>query len=125
MKYGEVKELCWAAKGHGKEYPYFNNLIQATFTAYVLISYNLKYSNFMIISHRILTKILLPTWKHSLHSGAANIWTNFGNFPTRKSEPAEALSQAGARPAPVAAARDAAPLFPGVGIYEYKIEIGI
>ena len=32
-----------------------------------------NYSNFMITSCTILTKIFLPTWKCGLHSGAANI----------------------------------------------------
>ena len=32
-----------------------------------------NYSNFTIISCTILTKILLPTWKCGLHSGAANV----------------------------------------------------
>ena len=64
-----------------------------------------KYSNFMIISHTILTKILLPTQKCSLYSGAAYTWTIFRNFQTQKWEPAAAPSRAEAHMTPATGRR--------------------
>ncbi|XP_056369957.1 uncharacterized protein LOC130265141 [Oenanthe melanoleuca] len=42
MTFGEIKELCWTGKDHGRGSLYFNNLVRATFTTHVLTPHDLK-----------------------------------------------------------------------------------
>lgn len=53
MTYAEIKELCRAAKDHGRGSPYFNNLVWATLAALTLILHDLKYMMTMLLSHRV------------------------------------------------------------------------
>lgn len=58
LAYAEVKEPCKASKDYGRNSPFFNNLIRATFTAHVLTLNDLKH---------IMTVLFSPTeytsWK--------------------------------------------------------------
>ncbi|KAL2307782.1 hypothetical protein Nmel_000762, partial [Mimus melanotis] len=78
ITYGEIKELCRAAKHHRRDSPYFNNIIWAVFTAHVLTLHNLKY---------VMTMLLSPTeytlweggWKHILNQ----LLAEYANDPAR------------------------------------------
>lgn len=59
LAYGEVKELCKAAKAYRRSSPFFNSLIRATFTAHVITPHYLKH---------IMTVLLSPT-EYTLQKG--------------------------------------------------------
>ncbi|XP_015504899.1 endogenous retrovirus group K member 6 Gag polyprotein-like [Parus major] len=80
LAYGEVKELCKAARECGRQSPHFQNLMSATLAAHVLIPHDMKYIMAMLLSPTEYTLWEIG-WKRLLNQ---MLWDHHGDQAWRE-----------------------------------------